>query len=124
MIKCTTQIGAALSMTRGDSATFHFHREDADGKVITTEATKIFFTVKSNAENEAFVIQKTIEDFVFDENSEYHFTINPDDTNDLAYGDYVYDLEVIREDGSKQTISKGTFTLTWESTWASNEGEA
>lgn len=111
-------------MTRGDSATFHFHREDADGKVITTEATKIFFTVKSNAEDEGFVIQKTIGDFVFDEDSEYHFTINPDDTNELTYGDYIYDLEVIREDGSKQTISKGTFTLTWESTWASNEGEA
>lgn len=120
MNKCTTTKSPELSMTRGDTATFHFHREDAEGKIIKIKATELFFTVKPNSEDNAFVIQKRIGDFTFDDDFEYHFTIEPEDTNELAYGDYIYDLEVI-DDSGKHTISKGIFVLTWESTWASNE---
>lgn len=113
-----------IKMTRGDYAAFHFHREDAEGKVILEKATAVYFTVKVSAQDETLAFQKTLDDMTFDENGEYHFAVEPTDTNGLGYGDYVYDLEVIASDNPKQTIAKGKFVLDWESTWASNEGEA
>lgn len=123
MNKCTKIEGPAISMIRGDSATFHFHREDADGSVITVPPTAIYFTVKESFDDEGFVIQKTLEDMTIDSAYEYHLTILPDDTNELEFGEYVYDLEVIRDiiGTDKQTIAKGSFTLETEVTYAANE---
>lgn len=125
MNKCTKTEGPAISMIRGDSATFHFHREDADGAVITEAPSAIFFTVKGSFDDDGFVLQKTLDDMTIDSAYEYHFTILPVDTNELEFGDYVYDLEVIRDDSAndKQTIAKGSFVLETEVTYASNEEE-
>lgn len=126
MTNCTKGKHLAISMVRGDSATFHFHREDADGSIITTAPTAIYFTVKASFEDESFVFQKTLEDMTIDDRNEYHFTIDPADTNGLDFGDYVYDLEVIRNEAAtdKQTIAKGLFRLETEVTYASNEEAA
>lgn len=125
MSRCTQTQALSLSMIRGDSATFHFHREDADGTVITETPTDVFFTVKESFDDDGFVIQKKLSDgsITIDQNYEYHFTILPDDTNELEFGDYVYDVEVIRNEAGtdKQTISKGSFNLETEVTYAINE---
>ena len=111
-----------LSMTRGDTIPYHFQRKDNAGKPILTEAEKIYFTVKDTDLQQPVVLQKTIEDMTFDETGTYHFTIYPEDTNNLTYGTYTYDVEVrIESDNYTRTISKGIFELTDESTWASNE---
>lgn len=122
MNKCQLA-GAQISMIRGDSATFHFHREDAEGKVIIETPEEIYFTVKASFEDEDFVIQKRLADMTVDTVGEYSFTILPTDTNALDFGEYVYDLEVIRnaEATDKQTISKGIFLIETEVTYASNE---
>ena len=113
-----------IAMTKGDTATFHFHREDADGKVIITKADKVFFTVKkyNTTKDTAVVFQKTIEDMDFDDNNhEYHFTINPEDTDQMEHRvQYIYDLEVIAN-GIKTTIAKGRFELEYEVTAAGDE---
>lgn len=112
-----------ISMTKGDTATFHFHREDAEGKVITTKPDRIYFTVKAynSVKDMPVIFQKTIDDFTFDENSEYHFTIEPTDTNGMDYrGEFLYDIEVIA-DNVKTTIAKGHFDLTYEVTAAGDE---
>lgn len=114
-----------IGMTRGDSKAYKFQRKykDANGVIhpITQIADKVFFTVKKSYRNQEFLLQKRLSDMTFDENAFYHFMINPEDTNNIDFGTYVYDVEVITN-GHKFTISSGNFVLGYENTWASNEG--
>ena len=109
-----------IEITRGDTAQFKFQRKDNDGNPILSVATKVYFTIKKHYSFSNFVLQKTIDDMTFDEDGYYHFTINPQDTNELSFGEYEYDIEVIVDD-YKQTISKGVFKITKEVTHANNE---
>ena len=108
-----------MEITRGDSKGLYFQRK-RDGQPILQEAENIYFTVKVNNNTEEAVFQKTIADMTFDEDGYYHFTINPEDTNGLNYGDYVYDIEVKIADYTK-TISQGTLSITKETTFPANE---
>lgn len=111
-----------IELIRNDSMTLSFKRIDAQGEVITEEADKIFFTVKQNNITETVVFQKTKQDMEFDtETGTYRFTILPEDTVNLPYGTYKYDLEVVNEPNYKRTISIGDFNILDEVTFASNE---
>ena len=110
-----------IEIIRGDSNKFSFTRKDNEGKTITQPANSAYFTVKESWTTQEYLIQKTIEDMTFSE-GKYEFTIEPEETDNLEYGTYVYDLEVIQED-YKQTISRGTFKITEEATFATNEVE-
>ena len=50
----------------------------------------------------------------------YRLWINSTDTDNLAYGDYEYDIERI-VDGKKRTIAKGRFTIEKEITFVGHE---
>lgn len=110
-----------ISMTRGDTARFTFQRLDAEGEVILSEPDELYFTVKSSTQNEAFKFQKTKEDMELDGQGNWHFTVDPEDTNGLTFGQYYYDVEVIDAEGVKTTISIGNFVISPEVTYASNE---
>lgn len=114
-----------IGMTRGDTKGFRFQRkykdDEGEEQVITQIADELYFTVKKSYRDKDFLLQKKLSDMEFDEQGVYHFVINPEDTNDLDFGTFVYDLEVI-QDGYKKTISSGNFVLGYESTWAVNEG--
>ena len=117
MSKNTSQI----SMIRGDTAKFHFQRLDADGEVITTRPDKLYFSVKNKPQNYSVIFQKTIDDMEFDEEYEWHFTIEPTDTNKMPFpSNYCYDIEVI-DSGVKTTIAYGDFVLLPEVTHYNNE---
>lgn len=109
-----------MKLTRGDTGNFTFQCLDAQGAVITTIADAIYFTVKASWNTASAVICKTIDDMTFDENGTYHFTIQPGDTEDLRYGNYMFDIEVTR-DGVVTTIAKGVLTITEEATWVINK---
>lgn len=110
-----------MRQTRGDTVKYHFQRIDKDGNPITIMPDKIYFTVKKCFSDKNVIFQKTIDDMQIDvEEGLYHFTVEPEDTNDLKYGTYVYDIEVIT-DAVKTTISKGEFILEPEVTFAENE---
>lgn len=109
-----------LLQTRGDTRKYRFQRVNADGSVIEDTPDKLFFTVKKNFETEGFIFQKTLADFRIDDEFVYHFIIQPEDTESLKYGDYVYDIEVIT-DGVVTTLAKGKFILEAEATWAVNQ---
>lgn len=108
-----------IILTRGDTCNLTFQRLDANGDPILTKATKAFFTVKKNTRAFSYLIRKTIDDMTFDEGGNYHFTIEPSDTNRLSYGEYVFDLEIIA--GYKQTIAKSKFIVGEEVTFVGNE---
>lgn len=110
-----------LEIIRGDSNKFSFTRKDNEGSTIQQKANKMYFTVKESWTSQDYLLQKTIEDMTFSE-GKYEFTIEPEETDNLEYGTYVYDLEVI-QDSHKQTISRGKFKITEEATFATNEVE-
>lgn len=112
-----------MNIVRGDTKYYKFQRKKKhDGSVITELPDKLYFTVKYDYNIEDIVIQKTLEKgIIFDpEDNYYYITINPDDTNDLPYGKYVYDIEVIKN-GVKQTIAIGEISIANEVTFYRNE---
>lgn len=109
-----------MKIIRGDTKCFKFQRT-SNGEPIETKAEKIYFSVKNTSKNNDVIFQKTIEDMTFDENFFYHFIIYPEDTNNLQYGDYVYDIEVKIGSNYVKTISRGPFIIDYEVTFAGNE---
>lgn len=108
-----------MLITRGDIKKIKFQRRK-EGQPILEKADKIYFTVKETHYKKEVVIQKTIDDMEFDEQGYYHLIITPEDTNELKYGEYVFDIEVIVEE-YKKTLIKGTFKIEEEVTFAENE---
>lgn len=108
-----------MEFIRGDTAKYKFQRHDADGNVITTKADNIYFTVKVNGYSDEILLQKTIDDMEFDENYFYHFVIEPSDTDDLKYGTYRYDIEIIQDNVKTTTV--GELILDEEITFTSDE---
>ena len=108
-------------LVRGDTGLYKFQRLDSSGNPITTPPDAMFFTVKKSYGNKGEVFQKTLDDMDFDNTDNcWHFVIAPSDTQDLDYGQYVYDLEVTT-DTYVQTIAKGKLVLDEEATWAANK---
>lgn len=112
-----------LNIIRGDTKFYKFQRKKKyDGSIITELPDKLYFTIKFDYNVDDIVFQKTLGDgieFNVDDNY-YYITINPNDTNDLPYGKYVYDIEVVKDD-VKQTIAIGEIEITNEVTFENNE---
>lgn len=111
-----------IIMPRGDLRNVVFVVENVDGTTSDIEFTEIYMTVKRSFEDRWFIFQKKLSDNTITHDSDgYHFTIEPDDTNDLDFGSYVFDLEFIADDTLKQTVT-GTLLVTAEATTVWNEG--
>ena len=109
-----------MRVIRGDNETFKFQRKDQDGNIITQKPDKMYLTVKENIYQEKALIQKTLENGIRFENETYYVDFVPEDTDDLSFGTYVYDIEVINEN-IKKTIEKGEFIIDGEVTHKENE---
>lgn len=112
-----------MDITRGDTFDIKFQRKNKNKEVIKEQPDKMYFTVKQDDNTVDTVFQKTLGDGSISFDSEtyyYNLTIEPEDTNDLDYGTYYYDIEVII--GTKvKTIAKGTINITSEITFSVNE---
>lgn len=109
-----------MEITRGDYDVFKFKRT-MNGEVIETMPDKVYFTVKRSEYEDDFLFQKRLnEGIVIDKDFIYNVEITPEDTNDLDFGDYIYDIEIVAGDKPK-TIDKGVFKITYEVTTAKNE---
>lgn len=109
-----------MKQIRGDTKKYKFQRKKADGTVITDRPDSLYFTVKNSYNDPLPVIQKTLNDMTLDQDGTYHFTIEPEDTDNLKYKTYVYDIQVTAG-GIKTTIAKGNFVIKEEVTFARNE---
>ena len=78
-------------------------------------------TVKDNYTTSNVIFQKTREDFTVDEEGYFHFVILPEDTDDLSYGEYPYDIEIVIFGGKPITIKKSMLRVTKEVTHKINE---
>lgn len=112
-----------LQIIRGDTKFYKFQRKRKhDGSVITELPDKMYFTIKYDYNIDDVILQKTLDNGIEynEEESYYYITINPEDTNNLPYGKYVYDIEIIKN-GIKQTISIGEILIANEVTFYENE---
>lgn len=110
-----------IEFIRGDTQFFKFQIKDGEGKQIKlTDVDKLYFTVKQNANSEEILIQKKYPENIQYSDGYFYFVLNSEDTSDLAYGTYNYDIELKSGDYVK-TLGQGTITLTEEITFRSDE---
>lgn len=90
-----------IKLTRGDTESFSLSITDANGlEYEMQEGDKLVFTVKKSVYEEKPIIQKDVVDKTF--------TIEHEDTKNLAYGTYCYDIQLTFANGSVSTIIKPT----------------
>lgn len=103
----------AMSMVRGDSEALIVKCSDdpfVDGDTIE-------FTVRKRVKSEK-VIHKTVTEFEEDEDGAAYIEILPEDTSELEFGDYVYDIQLTKANGWVTTlIKRAKFTLEDEVTY-------
>lgn len=110
-----------ISLPRGDIRNVRFQVKD--GSEVYTDFTEIYFTVKKNYKTDEVLIQKKKSEgsITLDSQTGYFsFKLTPEDTNNLAYGTYVFDIELNKGDVIKQT-SLGELTITEEVTFSKDE---
>ncbi len=111
-----------LEMTRGDTLKFKFQRKTENEEVIKEKVDKMYFTIKRNQETKKALIQKTSDhNITYDEvTGYYHVVIEPEDTDNLSYGKYYFDVEITKNDIVK-TIILGTLQINKEVTFSCNK---
>lgn len=110
-----------ITMPRGDIRNVKFTINDSTG-VIHEQFDEVYFTCKRGFTQRDFIFQKKLSDgsITFDTEGYYHLAIEPDDTNLLTYGEYVFDIQIGVGTTLKQTTT-GKLKLTEEVTFENNE---
>lgn len=94
-----------IEIVQGDtSPIYKFQRKSLDNIVITTKPKKMWITFKRSCSCEECLFQKTLEKGITFENNYYKFQLLSDDTCDLKYGTYGFDIAIINENGEKKTL--------------------
>lgn len=90
-------IGNTINITRGDTGLFTLNITDGSGQPYDYSNDTVIFTVKSNVYTTDHLIQKTVRygEIV---------TIQPEDTSNLCYGEYWYDVQVTTQSGIVDTV--------------------
>lgn len=109
----------SITMPRGDLRKVKFRVKSGD--VVRTDMTEIYISIKASTKTNDYLVQKKLSDgtITLGDDFYYHFQIEPEDTNDLKYGTYPFDFELVGQ-GFKQT-TVGRLVLTEEVTFAVNE---
>ena len=99
-------------LTRGDSADLEVIIYDLEGNVYElVEGDVLTFTLKYNCITDDIIIQKDI-------SSDSTIHIQPADTNDLLYGTYWFDVQLVHGNGKTYTvIDPHRFNITKEVTF-------
>ena len=108
--------GTNISMTRGDSEAIKVTIKDTLGNVIPlVTGDTIHFTVREYIRSTTKIIEKIITEF---DDGKAFISIDPEDTKNLSYTSYVYDIQLTKADGTVKTIiTPANFTITGEVTY-------
>jgi len=112
-----------IRMARGDMETRQFLLKNSSGQTYSTAPDEIYFTVKKTADDKDFIFQKRLSSggITLIETGKYQFVIEPEDTNQMKYGEYVFDIEIVKDGLLKKTFC-GKLILEKEVTHYYNEG--
>ena len=102
--------GTDIELTRGDTFKRTLVLTDAEGNPFTpAEGDAIRFALKKKVKDETVLINKVIP------NDTLVLKLNPEDTKELPFGDYVYDIQITYANGEVDTfITVSKFKLTEE----------
>lgn len=102
--------GTTITMTRGDTLSVDVEIMQADGtKYILRDGDSVRFAMKRNYFDADPVLLKELD------GTNPRIELLPEDTKDLEFGRYVYDVELTKEDGSVDTfIDRAVFNITEE----------
>lgn len=102
--------GTSITLTRGDSFASDIGIVQPDGEpYIPSEGDQIRFAMKRNVKDEDILILREIPIDTM------RLVLTPEDTKDLEFGSYVYDIQLTKSTGEVDTfITKSTLTLTEE----------
>ena len=108
--------GTNISMTRGDSEMIKVAIKDTLGNTIPlVTGDTIYLTVRESMLSPTKIIEKIVTEF---DDGQALIIINPEDTNNLRFTSYVYDIQLTKENGSVKTIiTPSNFTITGEVTY-------
>lgn len=113
-----------IGINRGTSLRLKAQRLDYENQPILTQADGVFFVVKKCWKNKTALIIKKLEDMTFDSEGFYHFTILPEDTEELPYGKYVWDFTATEDSESyRAKPSHGYLIVGNSACWIVNESE-
>lgn len=110
-----------IETTRGDTLLIEFELLTYDGLPLESDDYEIYFTLKKNFKTKEYMMQKKkSKEEITVEGSKVLIVLNHDDTAEMAYKTYVYDVQFKSGDYVK-TLLKGKIKLLDESTWKANE---
>lgn len=92
-------INLDAEMVIGDTGTFSFTPK-IKKEAFLKDGDTVYFTIRKLLDK-SIIIQKVITSF---ENGECEITINPSDTTNLNEDNYIYDLKLIRGDGTVDSL--------------------
>ena len=106
-----------MEFIRGDTIGISFSLKYKDDNVVSKEEIdSLFITIKKSIYTEEIIFQKTLENVEIDENGIVHLVFEPEDTECLEYGKYVFDIEVTLKSGYRKT-KLSEFNITGETTF-------
>lgn len=106
-----------MEFVRGDTFIISRYFKDKDGNnlILNKNTDEINFTMRKDIYSEVAVIEKHINDIEILEDGKYRITLNPKDTEQLEFGEYGYDIELIigkdEENPFVRTVESGTIKL-------------
>lgn len=105
-------INNRIYLTRGDTGYIEIDLADEDNDAIELDdSDEVVFTLKESTSNNEAILTKTLDEGIV--------KILPEDTEDLDYGNYVYDIQLTRSNGDVFTIVEPTlFKIMEEVTYA------
>ena len=111
-----------IAMARGDIKVVRFLIQDIEGEQSDTDFTEIYFTVKKTRNDRQYIFQKKLSAGGITKLSpgDYQLKINPEDTQNMAYGNYKFDVQIHYRDQLKETFV-GDFVVNDEITYPMNE---
>ena len=87
-----------VRLTRGDNADINVLITDLNGDTYSLqEGDKLLFTIKRNCKTAEIIIQKDI-------SADQVISLEHNDTKDLDYGSYVFDVQCTLADGQVYTV--------------------
>lgn len=86
-----------IYLTRGDTLTITLSLTNDDGSTyIPDEADRIYFRLKKFAATAEILVEKEIINMILQ--------LNENDTKNLTFGDYRYEIELVTANGSHYTV--------------------
>lgn len=106
-----------ITFIRGDTFAFKFSIKLVNGQIINKDdIDTLYITARKCANKESPVVfKKTLNDVEIDEEGYCHAIFNPEDTEELIYGSYFFDVEITLINGYRKT-KLFNFTITKETT--------